>query len=81
MTKDSPRPQYKVRESEFDGRPELCVETSVDQGVEESADQGEPLYEGHHLGVGAAAPRTKWLKTKQSFNETPDLNLNSSGTV
>ena len=59
LTKDSPRPQYKVRESEFDGRPELCVETSVDQGVEESADQGEPLYEGHHLGVGAAAPRTK----------------------
>ena len=48
-----------MRESEFDGRPELCVEASVDQGVEESADQGEPLYEGHHLGVGAAAPRTK----------------------
>ena len=48
-----------MRESEFDGRPELCVEASVDQGVEESAGQGQPLYEGQHLRVGAAAAGAK----------------------
>ena len=46
-------------DSQFDGRPELCVEPSVDQGVEEGAGQGQPLDEGHHLGVGAAAAGTK----------------------
>ena len=59
MTKNSSRPHYKVGDSEFDGRPELCVEAGVDQGVEEGAGQGQPLYEGQHLRVGAAASRTK----------------------
>ena len=48
-----------MRDGEFDGRPELCVEAGVDQGVEEGADQGQPLDEGHHLGVGASTARTK----------------------
>ena len=59
MTKDPSRPPYKVCDSEFDGCPELGVEASVDQGVEESADQGHPLYEGQHLRVGAAAAGAK----------------------
>ena len=53
-----------MRDCEFDGRPELCVEARVDQGVEEGAGQGQPLDEGHHPGVGAAALGTKWLKIK-----------------
>ena len=59
LRKYSPWPHYKVPDGEFDGRPELCVEAGVDQGVEEGAGQGQPLDEGHHLGVGAAAAGTK----------------------
>ena len=48
-----------MADSEFDGRPELGVEASVDQGVEESAGQSQPLYEGQHLRVGAATAGAK----------------------
>ena len=46
----SPGEEKEVSEGEFDGSSELGVEASVDERVDQGADKGQPLNEGHHLG-------------------------------